>query len=148
MMEWNHPQRAYFFVAPVVAILMLALSIPMSIEDQDAERTLFVIALTLQVVLAQSLYARWHLLALPAHNRTTTQPHHHTVSLPHSRTSTRLHYHSATQIGDCCPCCPCCPCRVLFPQLPTALKETILMRLVRQMDVLVRCALGQSWCAL
>jgi len=59
LMEWNDPVRAYFFVAPVVAILMLTLSIPTSIEDQEAERTLFLIALTLQVVLAQSLYTRW-----------------------------------------------------------------------------------------
>jgi len=38
MMEWNHPVRCYFHVAPLVAVLMLNLGCPNSIWNQTAGR--------------------------------------------------------------------------------------------------------------
>ena len=57
--EWQHPIRAYFFVAPVVAVMMTTLGIPTSISHTNSERVLYSLCLGLQMLFTFTMYRRW-----------------------------------------------------------------------------------------
>lgn len=59
MMEWNHPVRCYFHVAPLVAVLMLCLGIPNSIWNINHGRVMCLICQVIQIAFTMNLYGRW-----------------------------------------------------------------------------------------
>ena len=59
LMEWNHPMRCYFFVAQLVAILMLCLGAPKEVWDQVAGRVICIICFILQILFTMNYYSRW-----------------------------------------------------------------------------------------
>jgi len=59
--EWSHTDRVYFFFAPHLSLLMLALGIPETkIQNLiQLRRTIFIIGLIAQIMLCLIVYARW-----------------------------------------------------------------------------------------
>jgi hypothetical protein len=59
LMEWNHPMRCYFHVAPLVAVLMLCLGIPNSIWNINHGRVMCLICQVAQMAFTMNVYGRW-----------------------------------------------------------------------------------------
>lgn len=59
--EWRHPTRAYFFFAPHLALLMLTIASPQSLDARlrSTRTASFVVCFLLQTGLALTVYERW-----------------------------------------------------------------------------------------
>ncbi|KAJ8602022.1 hypothetical protein CTAYLR_002790 [Chrysophaeum taylorii] len=59
--EWHHPTRCYFFFAPHLALVMLAIATPASLETRlrAARTSAWLVSCVLQVGLALVVYTRW-----------------------------------------------------------------------------------------